>query len=89
MDKIGLLLHLHPRKCLIRRTSEGLPFLGYVVWPDRIRVRGESLRRFRAGTRQTEDAEHREARIVAWRGHIAIAGSYRTLGDLGHLGVPG
>ncbi len=42
-----LRLRLHDRKCVIRPTTEGMPFLGYVVTPASIRVRGATVRRFR------------------------------------------
>lgn len=85
---VALRLALHERKCVIRRTAEGLPFLGYVVWPDRIRVRGETVRRFRrrmrAGTAAPggEAATARHQSLQAWRGHVRLAGTYRTLGAL-------
>ena len=69
-------LSLHERKTVVRRTGEGTPFLGYVIWPTRIRVRGSSLRRFRRQSRRVE-AERRAARSVAWRGHTALAGDWR------------
>ncbi len=79
-------LTVHSGKCVIRRTDEGVPFLGYVVWRDHIRVRGETVRRFRRRWRREHPAPHRtraEARqsLAAWRGHLALAGTWRRLGD--------
>ena len=74
-----LRLRLHPRKSVIYRTSEGAPFLGYVVWPARIRIRGETVRRYRRATRvvaRTPPARLR-ARGAAWRGHVKLAGDWR------------
>lgn len=89
----SLRLRLHPRKCVVRRTDEGVPFLGYVVWPDRIRVRGETVRRFRRRLRAGRTAggagappagrPDRRRSLDAWRGHVGLAGSFRTLGGLG------
>jgi retron-type reverse transcriptase len=42
----GLRLKVHDRKTRLRRTGEGLPFLGFVVFRDRRRLRGEAVRRF-------------------------------------------
>ncbi len=74
-------LALHPRKCVIRPTSEGLPFLGYVVWPNRIRVRGETVRRYRRRLRrrrnQADASETIRQSLAAWKGHIDLAGSWR------------
>jgi len=72
-------LRLHPTKCVVLPVDEGLPFLGYVVWPDRIRVRGETVRRFRRRFRRRGTLEHRDARarLAVWRGHVGIAGTWR------------
>jgi retron-type reverse transcriptase len=77
----GLRLRVHAAKCVIRRTDEGLPFLGYVVWPDRTRVRGQTVRRFRRKlrTRAVATPEGRRQSLEAWRGHVRLAGSYRRL----------
>lgn len=40
-------LWLHPRKRAISRTQDGLPFLGYRIWPEKIWVAEHGLRRFR------------------------------------------
>ena len=79
-----LRLRMHPRKSVIRRTSEGMPFLGYMVWPGRIRVRGETVRRYRRLLRRKGemDVESREKSLAAWRGHVGLAGSWRRVGDL-------
>jgi retron-type reverse transcriptase len=67
----------------VRQSAEGMPFLGYFIWPNCIRVRGESVRRFRRKIRRREQAgaaqEDRTASLVAWRGHVRWAGSWRQL----------
>ena len=75
----GLRLELHANKCVIRRVSEGLPFLGYVVWPDRIRVRGETVRRFRRRYRRLRlvAPERAAASLAAWQGHVRLSGTWR------------
>lgn len=83
-DKLAeLRLLIHPRKSVIRRTEEGLPFLGYVVWPERIRVRGETVRRFRRRMRQRrregENGESLQRSLAAWKGHVELAGTWRVL----------
>lgn len=78
-------LRVHPRKCVVRRTSEGLPFLGYLIWPDRIRVRGETVRRFRRRMRKKGvrgAAGDLESSLAAWRGHVMWAGTFRRLGGV-------
>jgi len=58
-------------------------FLGYVVWPTRIRVRGQTVRRFRRRlrTQGRAGADTRRQSLAAWRGHVRLAGSYRTVPD--------
>ncbi len=76
-----LRLTVHPHKCEVRRVGEGVPFLGYMVWPQRIRVRGATLRRFRRRLRSRagdpEPTVDRARSLAAWGGHVALAGSYR------------
>lgn len=84
-----LRLLLHERKSVIRRTDEGVPFLGYVVRPHSIRVRGETVRRFRRRMQrmprhgELRSVSERRHRIDAWRGHVELAGGWRRLGKLG------
>ena len=75
-------LQVHPRKNVILRTSEGVPFLGYVVWPGRIRVRGETVRRFRRRLRRRGGegpSPGRRQSLAAWKGHVQLAGSWRRV----------
>ena len=75
-----LRLKLHPRKTVIRRTSEGSSFLGYVITPKTIRVRGETVRRFRHRLRGRRCSEpSRRDSIAAWYGHVGMAGTYRRV----------
>lgn len=82
-----LRLLIHPRKSVIRRTAEGVPFLGYVVWPERIRVRGATVRRYRRRLRKRErrgEGPDRGQSVTAWRGHARLAGQWRrTLREAG------
>ncbi len=87
-ERLGSLrLRLHRRKSVIRRTDEGMPFLGYVVWPGRIRIRGETVRRYRRKLRArprgtASRQEGRRLSLAAWRGHVELAGSFRRVGSL-------
>ena len=82
----SLRLKIHPRKSVIRRTSEGVPFLGYVVRPRQIRVRGETVRRFRRRMlrhiAESDDAAAVEQSMAAWRGHTQLAGTWRQSGGM-------
>jgi len=93
-ERLGTIrLLMHEKKSVLRPTLEGLPFLGYVVTPSRIRVRGETVRRYRrraaravAGGRTVgagADVQEMRARsLAAWRGHVQLAGSWRRIGGL-------
>lgn len=88
LERVGerlaaLRLLAHPRKSVIRPTSEGVAFLGYMIWPERIRVRGETVRRYRRRLRRRRRAddppEALERSVAAWRGHVELAGAWRRL----------
>ena len=78
----ALRLEVHPKKCQVRRTDEGVPFLGHVIWPNRIRVRGQTVRRFRRRYRRKSRADPlaAQASLAAWRGHTRLAGRWRRAG---------
>jgi hypothetical protein len=56
-------LRLKERVTVIRRTRDGVPFLGFRVMPGSIEVRRETFRRFRAGVRHAE-WEWRQGRLT-------------------------
>ena len=90
-ELLVLRLRLHPKKTLLQPCREGVSFLGYVVEPARVRVRGVTLRRLRRrlrrarGARATNSGERPPGRasyaehLAAWRGHTRWAGSWRQL----------
>lgn len=78
-------LQLHPNKAHIYQTRRGVGFLGYTVFPDFRRLRGENGYRFRRKLRGFSRAYGRgeiewpdiDASVQAWIGH---AGRADTLG---------
>lgn len=73
----GLRLRLHPSRRRVAPTSEGIPWVGYQVFPTRVRLRPDNphehrrrfrgvVREVRAGWRTRAEAEHRWA---GWQGH--------------------
>lgn len=48
----GLGLKLHPRKLTVRPVTSGVDFVGYVVFPDTVRMRGANVLRFRRRERR-------------------------------------
>lgn len=83
--KNNLKLELHPKKVRIFPTRLGVDFVGYVVFPDHIRLRSKNVRKFRKRlkklTFQLErgkiDREYFESSIHSWIGHASHADSFR------------
>ena len=82
----GLRLRLHHNKCQIYRTSRGLPFLGYRVFPEfrllprsniiRARRRLRRLQKcYAAGQIELDDIRRS---IHGWLGHAMFASSHRV-----------
>lgn len=83
-------LWLHPTKRVISRVEDGLPFLGYRVWPTHRRLTKLGLRRFRRRMRRYQRWFHQGVltateltqRMRAWIGHAQQADSWRLRTDL-------
>lgn len=73
----GLRLRLHPRKSEVFPVKDGIPFLGYRVFPQRRIVAKENVRRFRRRVRRMQNAyaagelslDDIRTRLVSWLGH--------------------
>ena len=63
----GLRLRLHEEKCRVHKTPGGVPFLGMVIFPDRRRLKRESVIRFKRKLKRFQKL-HKKGRIP-WR-HI-------------------
>lgn len=48
-------LTIHPKKIRLAKVSDGVPFLGYVVWPNHISVGAYGRRRYHSRLRQHEN----------------------------------
>ncbi|MBC8328929.1 MAG: group II intron reverse transcriptase domain-containing protein [Planctomycetes bacterium] len=78
-----LRLTAHPRKTQIFPTAQGIPWLGFTVYPDQIHLRRENLRRARrrfrrfAGLLQRGEGDpvHIQCSVDAWRAHAQHASS--------------
>ena len=72
-----LRLRLHPRKSVVYRVADGVPFLGFLMFPDRRRLLRKSVVRARRRLRQlaVDFAEGRKSvadvrqSVNAWLGH--------------------
>jgi retron-type reverse transcriptase len=81
----GLRLRIHPVKSQLFETSRGPCFVGFQVLPDRIRVRGQNLRRARRRLKQLQ-ARYRRGEIAlnevtqsiqSWVAHLAHGDTWR------------
>jgi retron-type reverse transcriptase len=79
-----LRLRLHPDKTVIFPVTQGIPFLGYRVFPTHRLLAKDNVRRFRRRVRRMQrqyargeigPAEVRQ-RLMSWKGHAAQADTY-------------
>jgi len=87
---VGIRLRLHPVKTEITETKYGVNFLGFRVFPDRIRLRQENLRRARKRMRGLE-RDYRLGRVSwadvknslqSWSAHAAYGDTWRLRQDV-------
>ena len=87
---LSIRLWLHPKKRVISRTCDGIRFLGFRVWPDRIWFCKEKVRRIRRRLRDLQvqfaagkiGLESVRQRLCAWNGHAKM-----VTGDRYHSAV--
>ncbi len=78
----SLRLLLHPRKTRVYPVSEGIPFIGFRVWPTHRRLLPGSVKRARRRLAQLETMAEAVPCIRAWIAHAAHGDTYglrRTL----------
>lgn len=79
-----LRLRLHRDKSVIFQVKQGIPFLGYRVFPTHLRLAKQNIKRFRRRMRRLQalyaadqiSAEDLRQRIVSWIGHAGQADSF-------------
>lgn len=80
-----LRLRNHPRKSRVYRTQDGLTFLGFRAFPDRVRLVRGNVVRFRKRLRSLQrlyaggevEAEKVDQRVRAWIAHAAHGDTWR------------
>ena len=78
-------LKLNWRRSEVYPTSTGIPFLGYRIFPDHMRLRSDNLRLARKRLRRNRDlyitgkltAAHFRCSLQSWIAHAAHADTYR------------
>jgi hypothetical protein len=86
----SLRLSLHPHKSVVFPVADGIPFLGYRVFPTHLRLAKENVHRFRRRLRAMQRAyaagrmnsQEVSQRIVSWLGHAGHAATYRLAAEL-------
>lgn len=78
-----LKLSLHPKKVIIQNVKDGLPFVGYLIFFDHVKIRGKTLLRMRRRLKkrkteylETGEDKRLEAAFSALRGHLGKANAY-------------
>jgi retron-type reverse transcriptase len=86
----GLRLQLHPTKCQVARAQDGLTFLGFRIFPQRLRLRADNPHRYgrrlkqlaqKYSDREVESADVTRS-VMAWIGHAAHADTLRLRADV-------
>ena len=83
-------LRMHRHKSRVYQTSDGVPFLGFRIWPDRRRIKRENVRRmqrrlrwfrkqFVAGRMDTTEIGQR---IRCWLAHAQHGDTHRLVGQV-------
>ena len=85
-----LRLRLHENKSRVFRTTDGIDFLGYRIYPDYVRVRKNIVKRYRRKLRNMAE-EYRSGNIMipeinnsiqSWIGHVKHADSYQLRNEI-------
>ncbi|MFN0214046.1 MAG: reverse transcriptase domain-containing protein [Saprospiraceae bacterium] len=94
-----LRLLLHPDKTQVYHCDDGVPFLGFRVWPSHRVVKKDKVKRYRRFLKKNVrrmkagkiTPSQLEAALNSWRGHIRFGQSkrleYQVFWDLKHWGV--
>jgi RNA-directed DNA polymerase len=82
---INLRLKIHPIKNQLFATKHGANFLGFRIFPERIRVRSDNLRRARKRLKTIQKIYHQELislkqlsqRLQSWEAHLKHGDTYK------------
>jgi len=68
-------LTIHPRKIRLAPVAAGVPFLGYVIWPNSISAGQRLRRRYHYRLRQHEGGQDRSEALNSYRAALVFTGS--------------
>ena len=69
-----LFLSVSPKKMVLNRVSNGVPFLGYVILPNRLKIRNDTLRRFKHKMK-FKSYDDRVRSLLSFKGHLDLCNS--------------
>ncbi len=83
-------LKLHENKTRVYRTTEGVDFLGYRIYPEYIKVRKSIVKAYRKRLKTLErnyskgkiGLDKVKASLMSWIGHVKHANSYNLRGEM-------
>jgi len=84
-----LKLKIHPKKVIMQNVKNGVPFVGYLIFYDHVKIRGSTLLRMRRKLKKRRlkylkenDKKSYEATLSALRGHLQHANAYHLQKNL-------
>jgi retron-type reverse transcriptase len=82
----NLRLHFHPHKVSLGLVRGGITFVGYRIFPGRVRIKGKSLRRFRLGAKACIPLDQKVRRLLSYKAHILhVNGREQLMADLAKI----
>ena len=70
--KTNLKLSVSPKKLILNKTECGIPFLGYNILPNKLKIRNDTLRRFKKRIKNYE-IEKQINSLISFKGHCDLA----------------
>jgi RNA-directed DNA polymerase len=69
-NKLKLLVS--PKKLILNRINCGIPFLGYVIWKNKIKIRNDTIRKFKTKVKDYS-IEKKVNSLISFKGHCDLA----------------
>lgn len=69
--KIKLRLTVSPKKLVLNNVSCGIPFLGYIIWNNKLKIKNDTIRRFKRRIRFYSFEKKLES-LISFKGHCEL-----------------
>jgi retron-type reverse transcriptase len=70
--EVSLKLSVSAKKLILNKIKCGIPFLGYVILPNKLKIRNDTIRRFKKKIRDY-DFEKKINSLISFKGHCDLA----------------